>query len=378
MTLSAPSPSGARLAVVLKQLKQRTGMSLAQLAHATTFSKSSWERYLNGKSLPPRSAVKELCRLAGEPADHPLALLDIARTNRVAEGNRAVKADRAERTEADGPTRGAPGRQRTGTRTGTPAGQSNGVATETPAGQSAGTGTETPAGQSAGTRTEAAAGESTGIGAAAPASVPATAPPDAGQSQTGPRASGPSATGPHGVGRTRTGPTWNRRVTLVTALASVCAVVLGTLVFIHLPPSRREPASPSPAPPPATGPLCRHTACQNRDPIAMKCAADPLTLAEHETATGAWIQVRYSLECGTSWARMWGAEVDDRVEIRASGRDDSLRAAQVTSRNEADTYVHTSMSVVSPGMSVKACFFAAAGGGKECFETRTDKAVFAP
>ncbi|MFE5139951.1 DUF2690 domain-containing protein [Streptomyces fagopyri] len=155
-------------------------------------------------------------------------------------------------------------------------------------------------------------------------------------------------------------------------------MVLGTLVFIHLPSSQRKPASPSPAPPPATGPLCRHTACQNKDPIAMRCAADPLTLAEHETATGAWIQVRYSLECGTSWARMWGADVDDRVEIRASGRDDSVRAAQVTSRGEADTYVRTSMSVVSPGMSVKACFSSAAGGGKECFETRTDKAVFAP
>ncbi|QFZ72293.1 DUF2690 domain-containing protein [Streptomyces fagopyri] len=361
MTPSAPSPSGARLAVVLTQLKQRTGMSLAQLASATTFSKSSWERYLNGKSLPPRSAVKELCRLAGEPADHPLALLDIARTHRVDEVNRADGVDRTGRTEVDVSTRGAPGRQSTGTRTGTSAGQRTG------------TGTETPAGQSTSTRTEAPDRQRTGTGTETPASAPAAAPPatarpDAGQSETG----------LSGVGHIRTGPTGNRRVIVVTALASVCAVVLGTLVFIHLPTSQRKPASPSPAPPPATGPLCRHTACQNKDPIAMRCAADPLTLAEHETATGAWIQVRYSLECGTSWARMWGADVDDRVEIRASGRDDSVRAAQVTSRGEADTYVRTSMSVVSPGMSVKACFLPATGGGKECFETRTDKAVFAP
>ncbi|MET8413015.1 DUF2690 domain-containing protein [Streptomyces sp. NPDC005195] len=333
MTSSAPSPSGARLAAVLKESKQRTGLSLAQLANATTFSKSSWERYLNGKSLPPRSAVKELCRLAGEPADHPLALLDIARTDgtgRAAGTDRAGRTGQADRTEGTGTTQGTPAvRQRTGTRTDTPA------------------------------------------------SALAIAPPDTGPSETV-----PSEAVPSDDGHIRTSPTGGqagyRRATVLTALASVCAVVLGTVVLTHLPPSPREKASPSPTPPPATGALCRHTACRNKDPITTKCAADPLTLAEHETTTGAWIQIRYSRECGTSWARMWGAAVDDRVEIRAAGRDGTLRGARVTSRDEADTYVHTSMSVVSPGTSVQACFSPAAGGGKECFETRADQAVFTP
>lgn len=121
-------------------------------------------------------------------------------------------------------------------------------------------------------------------------------------------------------------------------------------------------------PPAATGALCRHTACQNKDPIATRCAAEPLTLAEHETATGAWIQIRYSQECGTSWARMWGAVVKDRVEMRVGGRHGSLHSAQVTTRKEADTYVHTLMSVVSPGTPVQACFSPAAGGEGECFK----------
>jgi hypothetical protein len=155
-------------------------------------------------------------------------------------------------------------------------------------------------------------------------------------------------------------------------------VILGTLVLVHLPPSHRKEASPSPTPSPVTGALCRYTACQNKDPITTKCAAAPLTLAEHETATGAWIQIRYSRECGTSWARMWGAVVDDRVEMRSDGRDGSRRAARVTSRDEADTYVHTLMSVVSPGTSVQACYSPAAGGGKECFETLTDQATSVP
>ncbi|MGW7727046.1 helix-turn-helix domain-containing protein [Streptomyces canus] len=301
MTAGAPSPPGARLAVVLQQLRQRTGLSLAQLANATTYSKSSWERYLNGKSLPPRSAVKELCRLAGEPADHPLALLDIARTDRA---------------EATGSTRAMPVRQRTATGTDTPTPGSTTVPPDTD------------------TDTDTATGETTLSDA----------------------------------DDTRTSSTGRRHVNVVTALVSTCAVVLGALVLTHLPSTHREEAPPSPAPSGATGVLCRHTACQNKDPIAMRCGAEPLTLAEHETATGAFIQIRYSQECGASWARMWGAAVKDRVEMRVGGRHGSLHSAQVTTRKEADTYVHTLMSVVSPGTPVQACFSPAAGGDKECFK----------
>jgi hypothetical protein len=77
---SAPSPSPelARLTAALRQLRQRTGLSLAALAQRTTYSKSSWERYLNGKTLPPRRAVEDLCLLAREPAGRCLALWEIA------------------------------------------------------------------------------------------------------------------------------------------------------------------------------------------------------------------------------------------------------------------------------------------------------------
>ncbi|MGI5456841.1 helix-turn-helix domain-containing protein [Streptomyces sp. CA-249302] len=73
-----PSPESARLGSALRELKERTGLSLAGLAAKTAFSKSSWERYLNGKTLPPRTAVEELCRLAGEPEGRCLALWEIA------------------------------------------------------------------------------------------------------------------------------------------------------------------------------------------------------------------------------------------------------------------------------------------------------------
>ncbi|MFJ9352125.1 DUF2690 domain-containing protein [Streptomyces sp. NPDC101237] len=314
MTPGAPSPSGARLAAVLQELKQRTGLSLAQLANATTFSKSSWERYLNSKSLPPRSAVEELCRLAGEDADRALALLEIARTDRRVAGTPTPDRRPTDTSPDTDPSDAAPG----------PAGE--------PQDQNRSRAPDGEADQAVPTRADAV----------------------------------------------RLVPAGHRQATVLTALASACAVILGALVLTHLPPSRPKETSVAATPTSATGARCRHTACQDKDPITMNCAAGPMTLAEHETATGAWIQVRYSPECGTSWARMWGAALGDGVTIRAGGRDGAVRSARVTSRGEADTYVHTPMSGVSPSTSVQACFRPATGGRKECIETRLNRATSSP
>lgn len=49
----------------LRQLKDRTGLSLVALGARTAYSKSSWQRYLNATQPPPRQAVVALCRVAG-------------------------------------------------------------------------------------------------------------------------------------------------------------------------------------------------------------------------------------------------------------------------------------------------------------------------
>lgn len=66
------------LTAALRELRTRTGLSLAALAERTPYSKSSWERYLNGKGMPPRQAVRALCRVAGEPEERLLALWELA------------------------------------------------------------------------------------------------------------------------------------------------------------------------------------------------------------------------------------------------------------------------------------------------------------
>ncbi|MEU7131892.1 helix-turn-helix domain-containing protein [Streptomyces sp. NPDC046261] len=79
MSTARPLPvECGRLAAGLRELKDRTGLSLAALGERTPFSKSSWERYLNGKKLPPRQAVEALCALADEPPGRLLALWELA------------------------------------------------------------------------------------------------------------------------------------------------------------------------------------------------------------------------------------------------------------------------------------------------------------
>ncbi|MFF4506182.1 DUF2690 domain-containing protein [Streptomyces sp. NPDC001401] len=293
------TPEQARLAAALRELRTRTGLSLAALAAKTAFSKSSWERYLNGKTLPPRAAVQELCRLAGEADGRCLALWEIAESEW---SGRATEAGRA------------------------------------------GTPTQAPS------------------PVAAPAADP-VAPPDP---PTAERAA-PAEAGQSGG---------HRGVAAVAVLASVCAVALGgvAVTLLVLPRQNDEPR-PTAAATSTPGPHCRASSCEGRNPMKMYCAASPDTLATHHTATGAWLELRYSKVCGTSWARMWGTRVGDRLELTAGGR---VRGAEVENAVGADNFVYTPMTVTRPGTAIRTCFRPTADGrgdgGKgdakeECFNS---------
>ncbi|TPQ21826.1 helix-turn-helix domain-containing protein [Streptomyces sporangiiformans] len=67
-----------QLVVQLRRLKDRSGLSLAALAAKTTYSSSSWERWLNGKKPVPRGAVTELARVCGTEPTRLLVLHEVA------------------------------------------------------------------------------------------------------------------------------------------------------------------------------------------------------------------------------------------------------------------------------------------------------------
>ncbi|GAA2608530.1 MULTISPECIES: peptidoglycan-binding protein [Streptomyces] len=71
-------PRVRQLVVRLRRVKDLSGLSLRQLAAKTGYSTSSWERYLSGRSLPPREAVEAMARLGGDDPTRLLALHEVA------------------------------------------------------------------------------------------------------------------------------------------------------------------------------------------------------------------------------------------------------------------------------------------------------------
>ncbi|MGP2436599.1 peptidoglycan-binding protein [Streptomyces sp. JW3] len=92
-------PQVHHLVVRLRRLKDRGELSTRQLATKTGYSARSWQRYLNGRSLPPGKAVEALARVTGDDPVRLLALHETA-AGHWAEG-RAATADHAARAGAD-------------------------------------------------------------------------------------------------------------------------------------------------------------------------------------------------------------------------------------------------------------------------------------
>ncbi|MFF0115944.1 helix-turn-helix domain-containing protein [Streptomyces prasinus] len=301
------SPERARLTATLRSLKEHAGLSLTGLGEHTSFSKSSWGRYLKGETLPPREAVRELCRLAGEPEGRCLALWELAesessgRTARVpppARPGTAPEPEPAEEPE-EGPAPGHPAPLR-----------------PTPPRATATATAHRRSWRVTVVMVAVLAVTAGGVTAAALLLPPDRTPDDSRGPATTPTGAGAGAT---------TGP--------------------GT------------------RPPP---PRCQGGACEGRDPLNMLCGIGLDTLIERRTASGARLQVRYSATCGTSWGRIWNTRVGDRVELTAAG---STRSAEITDALDATAYIYTPMTRTAPGTLVRACFRPAGQTRREeCFE----------
>ncbi|MFJ6610883.1 helix-turn-helix domain-containing protein [Streptomyces sp. NPDC091289] len=98
----------------MRFLRTRSGLTLNGLAERTSYSRSSWERYLNGKAVPPRAALNEFAAAVGV-AVPPLQQLreEEERSWRSGPGNGPPPHDGAERESeplgADGDRKPAEG-----------------------------------------------------------------------------------------------------------------------------------------------------------------------------------------------------------------------------------------------------------------------------
>ncbi|MFI8926446.1 peptidoglycan-binding protein [Streptomyces sp. NPDC053474] len=92
-----------QLLVQLRRMKDHSGLSLASLGAKTSYSGSSWERYLNGKKPVPRAAVEELAQVCGADPTRLLVLHEVARAADGPEEPRDSGAEAAEPAAAAGP-----------------------------------------------------------------------------------------------------------------------------------------------------------------------------------------------------------------------------------------------------------------------------------
>ncbi|NYH78705.1 transcriptional regulator with XRE-family HTH domain [Actinopolyspora biskrensis] len=70
------------LVTQLRRLRARSGLTLAALGERTNYSKSSWGRYLSGRTLPPYQAVLVFCRVVGADQERVLSLWEAAHRER--------------------------------------------------------------------------------------------------------------------------------------------------------------------------------------------------------------------------------------------------------------------------------------------------------
>lgn len=78
MAVESDSRAHWQLVRELRRVKQNSGLSFARLQARTPYSRSSLERYINGKLFPPRKAVDEIARACGANPGELLRIWDIA------------------------------------------------------------------------------------------------------------------------------------------------------------------------------------------------------------------------------------------------------------------------------------------------------------
>ncbi|MQS99965.1 helix-turn-helix domain-containing protein, partial [Streptomyces jumonjinensis] len=71
-------PEVREFAEQLRRLVDRSGLSIAAVSDHTGYSKTSWERYLNGRILAPKRAVVALAEVTGTSPVHLTTLWELA------------------------------------------------------------------------------------------------------------------------------------------------------------------------------------------------------------------------------------------------------------------------------------------------------------
>ncbi|MEU9555214.1 helix-turn-helix domain-containing protein [Streptomyces fumanus] len=177
----------------LRRLVDRSDLSVAALADATGYSKTSWEKYLNGRLLAPKGAVVALAEVTETDPVHLTTMWELAErawSRAEMRHDRTIEAIRIAQARA---ALGEPGGGRNETKGGRSEGRSGGRAEGLPDGRSSGR----AGGREGGGNATAAPGATDGP--AGPGPTRPTGP-------AGPGPAGPTGPGPTAPGSAAAGP----------------------------------------------------------------------------------------------------------------------------------------------------------------------------
>ncbi|MEV0638912.1 DUF2690 domain-containing protein [Streptomyces sp. NPDC050619] len=390
-------PQVREFASQLRRLVDRSGLSIASVADRTGYSKTSWERYLNGRLLAPKGAIVALAEVTGTNPIHLTTMWELAerawsrsemRHDMTMEAIRISQA-RAALGEFGTPPAGAAGKtaRKSGSTTVRPgiAGPAGVVPTVPPqptapevqdsAGSvresrpSNGTKKGSTAGSPAGFGSGPSGGNSWGIAGyqgpspavgraaeASPSPPPSPTPspaPTYGEPPQGPRPGGDSAGGAGG----------KRRLTMFLAgVVGVVVVMAGAYFLTNGDGDGKKEAAQSPSPSATVNPnlpagvKCSGASCTGKDAESMGCSGDLVTTAKTATVGTTVVEVRYSETCGAAWGRITQAAQGDEVRV-AVGK--AAQSGDITVAG--DTIAYTPMVAVKDAGEAKACATLASG-----------------
>ncbi|MFI6864958.1 DUF2690 domain-containing protein [Streptomyces sp. NPDC050421] len=339
----------------LRRLVDRSGLSIAAVADRTGYSKTSWERYLNGRLLAPRGAIVALGEVTGTNQSHLNTMWELAerawsraemRHDMTMEAIRIIEA-RAALGDA-----------------GTPRGH----------GRSRPSGAVRTAGEAAG---EAAGPVPAEDGSPSVPAQRGTLPRVPQQPRTGPDAApghglppdvafaaGIGGQQPPALGDGAPDKAGGRRrpVVIAAAVVGVLLVVTGVVLLIGSGSDFKgdeAAATPSPTPTAAApvlpaGVECSGSTCAGGDPEEMGCGGEHVRTLSSATVGTSVIEVRYSETCTAAWARITKAAPGDVVEITAG-------EAGQKSTVDATAAAYTPMVAVKRIADVEACATLASG-----------------
>ncbi|MFE4384504.1 helix-turn-helix domain-containing protein [Streptomyces cyaneofuscatus] len=372
-------PQIREFASQLRRLVDRSGLNINAVADRTGFSKTSWERYLNGRLLPPRRAVVALADVTGTPQHHLTTLWELAerawsraemRHDMTIEAIRITQAREAlGAADPAGGGRSGPGRSAGGRHSAAGSAGRGSTATGTGSGHGP-DGYGPDADRQDGHRSDAYGSDAYGTDPHRAPFVPTqrgTVPPVPQQRQGGRRAD--TQRGGGASGRATSGR--SKAITLAVGAAGAVIVVVGAVM---LAPSGDEPAKATPpltaaptaapttdpttaepAPEPPAGVECQGADCAGQNPDEMGCGGDHARTVSTAQVGAARVEVRYSEVCSAAWARLTEAGAGDTVTITGGGAADAQNGAVTV------TEAYTPMVAVKKAADAKACATLTAG-----------------